>query len=379
MNETAVPARSAIAPEHTWNAPSVFASVAAWEAEYKRVQADLPAVRAFQGRLSEGPTVVADAFVAVEDALQRAYKLYVYASMAYAVDTTDQKAAALESRAQGLFGQVAAAISFLDPELIVLGADQLNEWTRTEPRLTIHAHYFDNLFRQQAHVRSAEVEEVLGMLAEPFGAVSTIASMLTDADFKFKPAIAADTAEIELTQGTLDRILRESDREARRTAWENYADQYLAYKNTLASTLVASVKQNVFQMRARRYDSTLEMALFGNNVPLEVFHNLLEIHRKNLPTWHKYWRVRRQALGVDALHPYDIWAPLTAKTFKVPYSQAVDWIAAGLAPMGEDYVAALRQGVLQDRWVDIYPNQGKSAGAFSSGAPGTHPFIMMSY
>ena len=374
-----VPPRSQIAPEHTWNAPSVFPSVEAWEAEFKAIQERLPALKQHQGHLGDSPASLADAFAAVEDVLQRAEKVFVYASMTYHVDTTDQAAARLYGQARGLFGQVLAAIAFLNPELIALGEATVRGWCAAEERLKIYGHYVDDLFRQQAHVRSAEVEELLGMLIDPFGSTATTASLLTDADFQFQPAIGAGGQAITLTQGTIDAILHGPDREARRTAWEHYADQYLAFKNTLANNLLTSVKQNVFRTRARRYESSLEMALFANNVPPAVFHNRLEIFQRHLPTWHRYWAIRRRALGVDTLHPYDIWAPLTDRPPQVPYEQAVDWICAGLAPLGQAYVDRIRQGCTQDRWVDIYPNLGKTAGAFSSGCYGTFPFILMSY
>jgi len=182
-----------------------------------------------------------------------------------------------------------------------------------------------------------------------------------------------------VTQGTLQKLLAGADREVRRTAWESYTDAHLAFKNTLATSLATSIKQNVFHMRVRRHRSTLEASLFENNIPVEVFHNLIATFRKNLPTWHRYWALRRRALGVDTLHPYDVWAPLTKDKPHVSYEQAVDWICEGLAPMGEDYVGVMRKGCLKDRWVDVYPNQGKRAGAFSSGRPGTHPFIVLSY
>ncbi len=374
-----VPERSAITPEFTWNSPSVFESLEAWEAEFQAVQAALPGLQDYHDRLGEGPDVLADAFAAVEDVIRRTYILYVYAGMTYYVDTTDQAAAALNGQAQGLFGQVLAAVAFLDPAIIALGEAQVNAWVAAEERLQIYAHYVENLFRQQAHVRSAEVEELLGMLADPFGGTGTTANMLTDADFKFPPASGVDGSTVDLTQGTIDAILHGPDRQARRTAWEHYADQYLAFKNTLTSNLVTSVKQDVFQSRARRYETTLDMALFGTNIPAEVFHNLLDIFQKNLPTWHRYWKIRRRVLGVETLHPYDIWAPLTGNPPAVPYQQAVEWICAGLAPLGEDYVNTIRRGCLEDRWVDVYPNQGKTAGAFSAGTQGTYPFILMSY
>jgi oligoendopeptidase F len=139
------------------------------------------------------------------------------------------------------------------------------------------------------------------------------------------------------------------------------------------------VKNNVFAMRARRHASTLEMALHGHNLPVEVFHNLIAVFKKNLPTWHRYWAVRRKALGVDALYPYDIWAPLTSSRPAISYEQGVKLICDGLAPLGQEYVETVRRGCLEQRWVDVYPCQGKAGGAFSSGAPGTYPFIMISY
>src|SRR5258708_5229680 len=150
-------------------------------------------------------------------------------------------------------------------------------------------------------------------------------------------------------------------------------------ENTLANVLSTTVKQDVFTMRARHYGSSLEAALYQNNIPTTVFHNLIDTFKKNLPTWHRYWAIRRKALGVPELRPYDIWAPLTSRQPQVSYEQAVDWICEGMAPLGKEYVDVLRKGCLQDRWVDIYPNAGKRSGALSTGWKGTSPFIMMSF
>ena len=378
MTET-IPARSEVAPEFTWNAPSVFPSDDAWDEDFKRITDSLPDVKKFQGHLGDSPAALADAMQVFDDLVSRVLKVFVYAGMAHNVDTTDQAATAMYSKAQGLYGRSMAAIAFLDPELLAIGEETLRRWMKDEPRLAIYDHYVSNLFRKQAHVRSAEVEELLGMLADPFSGPGGTAGMLTNADFKFEPAISSDRSEVPVTQGTIWRILTGADREARRMAWEHYTDTYLAFKNTLANNLASSIKQNVFNMRARRHRSTLEASLFENNIPVEVFHNLISTFRSNLPTWHRYWAIRRKALGVDTLHPYDIWAPLTGEKPHIPYQQAVDWICAGMAPLGDEYVSVVRKGCLDDRWVDVYPNQGKTAGAFSWGSPGTHPFIVMSY
>ncbi|HVA92662.1 MAG TPA: M3 family oligoendopeptidase, partial [Chloroflexota bacterium] len=245
--------------------------------------------------------------------------------------------------------------------------------------LAPYAHYLDALEEAQAHVRSAEVEEVLGMVNDPFATASGAHRILADAELRFAPARDSRGAETAIAQGTIQALLTSPDRETRRTAWEGYADAHLAMKNTMAACLAAGVKQDVFRARVRRYPSSLEAAVSDNYIPSTVFHNLIATFRKNLPTWHRYWAVRRRALGLNDFHVYDIWAPLAVGKAPLPFSRAVEWILEGLAPLGAEYVETVRRGVFEERWVDIYPNRGKRAGAFSGGGPGTHPFILMSY
>jgi oligoendopeptidase F len=378
MTKTLIARRDAN-PKYTWNAESVFESEAAWQAEFARLSERLSQPNPYQGHLADGAATAAEALAARDELLQGVFKLFAYAALSHYVDTGNASATKLFGQAQGLVGRSLASVSFIDPELIAIGEAAVNAWLKSEPRLAIYAHYFHDLFRQQAHVRSAEVEELLGLLADPLGSVSTTAGILTDSDFKFPPARSQTGETVEVTQGAYDEILAKPDREARRTAWESYTGVYLAFKNTLASNLLTSIKSNVFMMQARRHSSTLAASLFANNIPLEVFHNLIAVFKKNLPTWHRYWAARRKALKVETLQPYDIWAPLTAHSPTIPYEQSVEWICAGLAPLGDEYVRALRRGCLEQRWVDVYPNQGKFSGAFSSGSYGTHPFIVMSY
>jgi oligoendopeptidase F len=195
----------------------------------------------------------------------------------------------------------------------------------------------------------------------------------------FKPAVDSQGEALEVGQASIGGLVTDADRQVRRSAWENYADGYLAFKNTLASTLGAQVKRDVFNMRTRNYASSLEASLAPNFIPVEVFHNLIGIFKKNLPTWHRYWNLRRRALGYDTFHVYDIKAPLSQHKPVVPFQQAVEWIVEGMSPLGQEYTSILRKGCLEQRWVDRARNKGKREGAFSSGSQGTHPFIMMSY
>ena len=376
---TALP-RSKVKKNQTWNAESVFASPEAFDAEVNNLVASLDSVRSFQGRLTNSPDIFLEAMALFETISKRAAKVQVYATMSSAVDTGDQQGAAMNGKAMSALAQVGAALSFVDPELLAAGEAKFRQWMQDDSRIHLYDHYLKDLFRRQSHVRSAEVEELMGMLRDPFGTVRSTANMLANADFQFKPARDSKNKKVELTQSTFDAILNGSDRKARQTAWENYNDKYLEYKNTLASNLAASIKQNVFNMKARKFNSSLEATLFNGDVPVEMFHNLIGIFKKKLPLWHKYWQIRRKALGVKSLNPYDVWAPLTTKKHKVPFEKAVDWISDGLEPMGNEYVNILRQGALKDRWVDWSPNAGKRQGAFSTRAPkGTHPFILMSY
>jgi oligoendopeptidase F len=372
-------ARAEIPAKYKWNAASVYPSDEAWEAEADSLLVRLDILKKMEGSVGQSPSALADALDASYALLETLGKLLTYSFNSQAVDNADANAARLYGKTQSILGQVLAGIGFIQPEILALDADVLAEWRSEEPRLKTYGHYFDDLLRQQAHVRSAEVEEVLGLAQEPLTSLYPTMNVLTNSELKYPDACTSDGRKLVVTQGTLEEILASPDREARRTAWEGFRDTHLAFKNTLASNLLASIKANVFGQRVRRYPSTLEGSLFANNIPPEVFHNLIDATRKNLHVWHKYWRVRRQALGQQDLQPYDVWAPLTKEQVTVPYETAVEWICEGLAPLGEEYVSTARRGILEQGWVDVYPNLNKSAAQFSSGSKGTHPFIVMLY
>jgi len=375
----AIPARDRIQKKYTWNAERLFSSPRAWEAELCAILAAIPEVEALKGTLAAGGSALASGLSRVESLAARMQRALVYAAFSYSVDTTDQRAAGMNDRAQGALGRVNAAISFVEPELIAIGSAALLSWAAAEPRLSVYRHYFENLFRRQGHVRSPEVEELLGMLADPFSGPSTVSSMLTNADFRFPPAVSASGRKTPISQGTVGAVLEDRNRKARRSAWESYMRVHAEHRHTLASTLGASIKQNTFKCRARRFDSTLEAALFPDDVPVEVFHQAIGVFRRRLPVWHRYFELRRKTLRLRALGHFDMWAPLGRKRTKLSYEQAVDLICKGLEPLGREYVSTVRAGCGRERWVDVLPNQGKREGAFSWGSLGTLPYIMMSF
>ena len=378
MSET-IRTRAEIPAKYKWNAASVYASDQAWESEADSLLVKLEDLKRMEGSVGKSSASVADALDISNALLEILGKVLTYSYNAQAVDNADANAARMFGKTQSILGQIFAGIGFIQPEILAIEADTLAQWRKEESRLKIYDQYFDDLLRQQAHVRSAEVEEALGLAQDPFVSLYTTMNVMTNSEMQYPNAHTVDGKELVVTQGTLEEILASPDRTARRTAWEGFRDTHLAFKNTLGSNLLASVKANVFAQRVRKYPSTLEGSLFVNNVPPQVFHNLIQTVRKNLPVWHKYWRVRREALGQTELQPYDVWAPLTKEKVTVPYETAVEWICDGLAPLGEEYVSTARRGLLEEGWVDVYPNLNKSAAQFSSGSKGTHPFIVMLY
>ncbi len=379
MSVVALPPRDEVPVEETWDLASIFDSLEEWEAAYEGAKQQLPEIGAFEGRLADGPETLANCLDVWQQVMRLAEKVVVYAFLASAVDVSNQEAAARAGQAQSLMAQAAAAASFVQPELTALGFETLRAWLEAEPDLAIYEHYVDNLERQKEHVRPVQVEEVLALATDPLAGASSTYGMLTNADLAFEPARDKDGVEMELGQSSIGDLITHDDREVRRTAWEHYADAYLAFQNTVAGLQTMGLKRDVFNARARRYGSSLEASLSPNNIPTEVFHNLISVFEANLPTWHRYWRIRRQALGYEELHVYDLKAPLTEAKVEVPYEQAVDWICSGLEPLGEEYVDRVRRGCWDDRWVDRARNRGKRQGAFSSGAYDTQPFILMSY
>ena len=375
---TTVPARADVPIESTWNHESVFPSFDAWRDEYQAAIAAVEEIAPFQGTLAQSPARLAEWFDRQAAIARRVWTLYMYPVMWQACDGHNEEIKGMVGQAQGLAGQFTAAVAFAEPELLAMDEQTLLGWLQLD-ELSLYQQHVDDLLRKKKHVLSAEVEAVLGLLSDPLGRFESIRSALNDMDLTFKAAVDSAGVPQPLVQSTINNLLADSDRDVRKNAWQNYADSYLKYNNTLATTYLASVKSNVLRARMRGYESVLHAKLSPSNIPVEVFHNLIDTYKKHIPTWHRYWDVRRQALGYETIHPWDIWAPLTADDPRLTFPEAVDMIAAGMTPLGADYVATMRRGCLEERWVDYAINEGKSEGAFSYGTYDSLPFIMMSF
>lgn len=374
----ALPLRSELDEKYTWNLAGIYPNKGAFEADIKRVEEALPGLGSFRGHLGDSAQKLLAWFRAYEETMIRAQQIMVYGNMLSDSDTTNQEALAMKDQGRDVYSTFAAAVAFAEPELLQIPQDRVEQFMQEEPALQAYQHYFDALWKRREHVRSPEVEQALAMASNALDSSRTTHGILADADLDYGTVQTAG-GPVKIAGGTINALLRDPDKRVREEAWDKYADACLTYKNTFASCIAGGMKKDVFYARAHNYPSALDAALANNFIPREVYDNMLETARRKLPIWHKYWRVRAHALGEDKFHPYDVFAPIAKEQPALSFEQSVDMICSGMSPLGEDYVTPMRQGLLQDRWVDVYPNQGKRSGAYSSGAYGTNPFILMSY
>ena len=376
---TALPRRADVPEEHTWDLHSVFPSDEAWEAALTEVSAALPDLETFRGKLGDSSATLLQALQTVDAVMTRVARIWLYAAMQAAGDTGDPRYIARQQQAMSLSARAQAATAYLQPELLALDPARLEAMLAEEPELRRYAHYIDTIQRRRPHIRSAEVEQILAA-AQELGAIPRqIRTALVDADLRFGTIRDDAGREVEVAQGNAETLIESTDRSVRQAAWEAYADAHLRMKTTLAAAVAGGIKRDVFFARARGYASALEMDLDQDNIPRAVFDNLLAVFQRRLPVWHRYWEIRRRALGVEQLEAYDVHVPLVRRTRPIPYAEAIEIICTAMQPLGDVYTTPLRRGLVEQRWVDIYPNQGKGSGAFSTGVHGTHPFLMMNY
>ncbi len=374
-----LPRRGDVPVAQTWDITSVYPSDVAWEEAYDAARAALPMLARYQGRLCVSAATLLDALQERDRQQIAVGRIREYANLQAKSDLGDQAAAARLQRANTLQGQVAEALAFFEPELLALDPAWLQGAMEELPDLAVYAHSFDLLERTRAHAPLAAVAQLLAsaasLAANPYQTYRT----LVNAELPFGTVIGAKGEAIQLAQGNVRALTYHRDRNVRQAAWERYADAHLALKNTLAHTLIGSFTWDSFFARARGYPTAFAAALDASHLPTAVYTTLIETCRRYLPLWHRYWEVKRRALGLDTLRGYDIDVPIVRTERIIPYDAGRAIVSAALAPLGEEYAAALRRGLSEERWVDWCANAGKLAGAESSGVYGTWPFLLLPY
>lgn len=381
-NESAVkklPARNEVATEDTWKLEDIFANDEVWEKEFTEVKSMLPGVQEYQGKIGESADQLYNALQLQDKLLERLGRLYTYAHMRYDQDTTNSFYQGFDDRIKNLYSQAGSALAFIVPEILAVDEQKIKSFLAEKEGLKLYEHALEEINLQRPHVLSAEQEALLAEASEVMSSPSNTFGMLNNADLEFPTIKDENGEEVEITHGRYIRFLESEDRRVREDAFKAVYKTYGSFKNTFASTLSGNIKKDNFNARVRKYESARHAALSANNIPESVYENLVNTVNDNLHLLHRYIKLRRKVLGLEKLHMYDLFTPLVKNVkMEIPYTEAKDYVLKGLAPLGEQYNNVLKEG-FENRWVDVYENKGKRSGAYSSGAYGTNPYILMNW
>lgn len=370
--------RSEIAQQDKWRIEDIYATDEAWEADYNECIRRAKEKCVYQGRLAESALILYQALKESDEADLLVEHVYVYAFMKYYEDTANAVYQEMSGRAQAAVTKLSEKYAFLTPEILAIDQKKMQEYLNSDT-LALYRHALEDILAKKEHALSEKEERLLAMAGQVTASPNEIFSKFNNADVKFGTILDEDGNEVELTNGRYSVFMESNDRSVRENAFKALYRQYGNYKNTLAATYYANVKQACFYAKARKYDSTLQMYLSGSFIPEKVYHNLIETVHKNLDKMHAYVSLRKQVLGVDKLHFYDIYAPMVSDiTMKIPYEEAKDIALKALAPLGEEYLSKVKEG-FESGWVDVYENTGKRTGAFSWGTYGVHPYVFLNY
>lgn len=374
-----VPRREEIPTEYTWDLTTIYPNDEAWEQNIADLEGMLPNVAALQNTIGQSAQALLRALKLRDEIQMRLWQIYIYAGRRKDSDSTDPAGQALEERAGSLVATVSAALSFIEPEILDIPENTIAAWMRDEKGLRIYTHSLEELARQRAHVRSAEVESILAQFGDVTRAPSEIFDILTNADLSFATIEDEHGETVQLSHARYGRFIENKNQRVRRDAFKGMYSAFHSIINTMGTTLPAQVRTHVLNARIRNYRSALDAALHPHNIPLDVYHNLIATIGANLPRLHRYMRIRRRLMGLDELRIYDLYASLVPELdMTVAYPEAVETVQAALRPLGGDYADALQQ-TFSKRWIDVYENVGKASGAYSDGSYTTAPFILLNY
>lgn len=365
--------------EDTWCLEDMFESDDFWEEEFGRLQRMIFQYEDFEGTLGESADRLLEYLKFNDETNLLMERLYVYANMRYHQDMANSMYQEFAARVQKLMVEMSGASAFAEPEILEITTKKINVFFNENPELETYKRYISEILRGKNHTLDKKTETILAKSRQMANAAENIFSMYNGADIKFPSITTEEGEEIEITHGNFVPLLESTDREVRKAAFEGVYETYGKMRNTLAATFVANLDQANFYAQVRNFSSAREMYLYGSNIPESVYDNLIETVHKNMDKMHKYVSLRKKILDVSELHMYDLYTPIAkAPDTKYSFEAAKDIVLEGLAPMGEEYIKVLEEG-FDNRWIDVYENEGKRSGAYSWGAYGTHPYVLMNY
>jgi len=373
------PTRDQIDDQYKWDLTDFYPSDSAWEEAFISTEALYSKMEEYKGKLGNSAETLAECLVMNDSLGSLTHRLYVYANLKLDEDNRVSKYQEMSTRVRMLYSRLDQMTSYIEPEILKIPDETLKSYIKNNDRLAVYDFYLTDLLRRKAHILSEKEEEILALAGPIASGPGSIFRMMDDADITFGMVKDEDGNEIELTRGRYGKLLESKNRDVRREASRVYNEAYLPYVNTLGATLASSVNKDVFYTKVRGYNSCLENSLYGDNIPLSVFYNLIKAANENLEPLHKYASIRKKALGLDTLFSFDMYVPLVEDVkLDYEYEDAKKLCLEALQPLGDEYLENFKMG-LNSRWIDVYETQGKGSGGYSWGTYSVHPIILLNY
>ena len=371
--------REEVKVEDTWDLTDMYESNEAWEEELNKIEALITEIAGMEGTCLDTAKNLLTVLEKDAACAQKIELAYSYAERLFDQDQKNTKHQSMSAKIMSVYAKYAASTAFISPEIIAASSELLEKYFKEIPELELYRKQIDEIIRMKPHRLSAEMEKLVALTAEMSQGPSDTYSIFNNADLTFPETEDENGEKVRLTHGRFISLLESSDKTVRKNAFEKYYATYEQFLNTLANIYNNQVKQQIFHATARKYNSTLEAAVDENNVSPDVYKNLVATINENLDKMHHYVKLRKKCLGVDELHMYDIYTPMIPDMAKeIPFEEAKETVLKALAPLGDEYVAKVKEG-FENRWIDVYENQGKRSGAYSAGSYGAHPYVLLNY
>jgi oligoendopeptidase F len=375
------PERSEIEDKYKWDLSEIYPSEDAWRADLKVIKVKIEGITSYKGKLTESAENLYSGLQVMVDLSSFISRIFAYPSFLSSLDQRNQESAAMQNEMMAEYARLSGEIAFIDPEILAAGPEIIKRYIKEEPRLEEFDFYLLDLFRQQEHVLSEEEERLMSLLSISNSNNYDLYNTFLHSDFQYPEATMSGGEEVILDRSTLTTYLRSENRDDRKLASDIFYKEMSKYQNTLGQILIHKINGENMVRQVREYETTLKMALDGDNIPVDIYHSLVNNTNAHMDTYHRYLNLKKRLLGVDTLFTYDLRAPVVKDVkLEYTYEEAQELILGALKPLGKEYMSTVSHA-FDNRWIDVYPSAGKRNGAFSTGAVANelHPFILMNY
>ena len=366
-------------PQDRWKLEDIYPSDAAFNADAAKLESQLAGIGQCKGQLGTSGRRLRECLDLIYDATKRYYRIAVYANEREAEDTGDPARQQLNQKSQVIGTKLSEEAAFVNPEILKIGKPKIDSFFRVEPALKIYRHPIDDILRMAPHTLDAKGEEILAAFGLTAGQAGSIYRIMANSDMPWPTVKLSDGKEVKLDQSAYTRHREAANRDDRKKVFDAFFGKFKEFESTLGTTYYSSLKEDSVYAKVRKYPDSMTRALDANHLPRAVYDELIRSTNENLPTLHRYFRLRAKMLGVAEMRYYDIYPPLVAGGREYPIDEGVKMMVEAVAPLGPEYVAAMKKG-LADRWMDVYPRPKKLSGAHMAGdAYDVHPFLLINY